>query len=1600
MTSRIFLLLLLVSGPSGWTVNAETFLRDVEVLTRQPHRLAGTAEGQAAAEYVRRRLDDIGIEQIITQDMACWQTRVLRCELSVAGRTVPMLPLRPNLVVNPVTGPRAVSGRLMYAGDGETSAYGNRSPDGAIVLLDYESDDHWQRAFAMGAKAVIFIGGPGDTAVQPKHIGIPANLLRFHVSAQVADAADLRRDREHASVISHVQWELGNSTNVFAYLTGTDPVFDSDDARRELLVLSAHLDTFGQVPQLSPGARNAANVAALLEAADYFKRHRPRRNLLLAFLNNRARHFQGAREFYSAIDMATDLDQALRNEHGDESDHVSKLIEHIGAEATTDVAPITPRGILKAYRREAAFRRDDINQQLVALRTQARPDDQAITKRLVNLEDALARCDETRRALSKDDLRAVDAGTLASIQESLRHRLRRRHDELARLMHDDHQRRQLRMLLTGQWIALHVVYSFSDGGPNWGVVVGDSTQQLPFSRSMNSDRIGRYTKVLRACRQAAQRVPDLANLNDNSLSAPFEGLWSTPGRFVSDGVIAGIHGIYNISLMTHHDARPRDGHPADTLDRLRWWTLRDHAREGTRLVEAIADEPTLSLKRAFRDVARSRFPRWHIAKQQSTGDFVGVQVTGSLREDRPAMNSLVAVWPPVFGWARGRTRSDQPFKIFDQADQILDFDLLSLATTNTDGRFRTLAARSDAFALRCVLGTRFDPYGRLTALTAEEDLVQSVGVFRVDILPVRGGVVGTPLTASTHRLSPVSVLNAGGDSGFRATESLAGELGRFAFFYVSNLLPTPGIKLFQREGAVMLGVLEEHPVGAGFGFDRFIDPLAIDQITAHDLWKLNETRLRTMRERRMPQTNLEQIHGRAGHALQQAGKVTNIAEQMALLGHSAGRSRRIYQPVKTATNDLVHAIVLLLLLAIPFALAMERLLVGSTNIYRRLAGFVVIFAVTFALLYAMHPGFAVATTPMIVLLAVAIVLLSLLVIYIVLRKFNTELRELQGQASRFHKVAVSRIGTLLAAVDMGMSTMRRRPLRTALTATTVVILTLAVLCFASAGSRHGVRHVHEGPAPEEVAADLMIRRLDHHVMSADVLDLLKSQVGSDGLLAGQWWLAKEGKNPPPFLVTKTDHSASAQVAACIGVDPREVRRWPALAAVLQGEEPTDVLKALRDGGVFLPRIVQNQFGLDPGDPVLFNGRPTFFAGAFDARAFQRLRHLDGQPVLPVDFTDPAWLSEETAAAAIEQTDVAQREFRRLPADQICVASAAFVRQQGGRLHLVNVYRSVGDDTGIPAEHVAEVLPLTVWARGAEGVERLVFTQLLDVSGGTTLIVPVVLGGLIIFSTLLGSITDREHEIETFSALGLAPIHVGFLFFAEAAVYAVIGGMGGQLLALAVSIAVGQMSEAGWIPLTSINFSSTHALFAMGIVMATVLVSALYPAVQASRSANPGLQRTWHMPSPDGDELRMIFPFTVSAYDMTGIISFLAEYFREHGDAGLGVLASRHVRIEKQTDSDNLYLSAEMAVAPFDLGVTQAFGLESIPSPIPGVHEVMIMTQRMSGSDGDWRRLNRVFIRDLRKQFLLWRTLSQEVMDAYRMKTMEEIGREAQIARNE
>ncbi|NQT20275.1 MAG: M28 family peptidase [Planctomycetes bacterium] len=370
--SKAALLLICIALAAGTARASDAFERDCRALAGTHHRLTGTPEYEVAAEHVRKRLEQIGVDKLIVQEFPAAQTRTKRCELIVAGSPEPLklLPMRPNGIIPPVTPPEGITGPLVYAGAGSAQDLANKNLRGAIAVLDYNAGRGWMRALRLGAKAVIFVRNGPAWAWHPHYVSVNANLPRFYYPGERGDLP-IGPDHGPAAIHSEVVWEPVVGRNILAFLNGTDAVFDQE--KEEMLILAAPLDSFGEVPQLSPGARGGANCAALLKLAELFKKRRPRRHVLFVFLDAQARGHNGGSVLYRALEEQANVNVEDRRKWLDAE---REFLDDIEALLATD-APLDgahERGgavkqqLLTRLRNKAAERAYTVSKTIYALR--------------------------------------------------------------------------------------------------------------------------------------------------------------------------------------------------------------------------------------------------------------------------------------------------------------------------------------------------------------------------------------------------------------------------------------------------------------------------------------------------------------------------------------------------------------------------------------------------------------------------------------------------------------------------------------------------------------------------------------------------------------------------------------------------------------------------------------------------------------------------------------------------------------------------------------------------------------------------------------------------------------------------------------------------------------------------------------------------------------------------------------------------------------------------------------------------------------------------------------------------------------------------------
>jgi hypothetical protein len=269
----------------------------------------------------------------------------------------------------------------------------------------------------------------------------------------------------------------------------------------------------------------------------------------------------------------------------------------------------------------------------------------------------------------------------------------------------------------------------------------------------------------------------------------------------------------------------------------------------------------------------------------------------------------------------------------------------------------------------------------------------------------------------------------------------------------------------------------------------------------------------------------------------------------------------------------------------------------------------------------------------------------------------------------------------------------------------------------------------------------------------------------------------------------------------------------------------------------------------------------------------------------------------------------------------------------------------------------------------------------SVTGLADIIIPIIIAALIVLNTMLGSVYERVREIGIFSSVGLAPSHIGTLFLAEAFVYAIIGAILGYVIGQGT---VKVITTYNLLPDLYLNYSSMSAVVSTAIVIGVVLLSTIYPARKASEVATPALDRRWHVPEPVGDDWEIPMPFAVTGAQAVALNAFMSEWFAAYEEYSIGDFVTQDVSTEEvPAEHGTEYIIRLMTwLAPFDLGVSQRAELHLVPTAMEDVFEIKLLLRRESGDVSSWKRVNRRFLNTMRKQFLIWRTLSAEDRERY------------------
>jgi hypothetical protein len=749
------------------------------------------------------------------------------------------------------------------------------------------------------------------------------------------------------------------------------------------------------------------------------------------------------------------------------------------------------------------------------------------------------------------------------------------------------------------------------------------------------------------------------------------------------------------------------------------------------------------------------------------------------------------------------------------------------------------------------------------------------------------------------------------------------------------------------------------------------------------MWALDDFRINRLLRNNIRNEGVIELHANAAEAIKKAETALAAKDYETFDSWSRaawGYESRAYPNVTQTQQDVVNGVIFYLALMIPFAYFLERLFFGFSDLKRQLLAASLIFVGVFVIFALIHPAFQISLNPGIILLSFIMLALSVLVTVLVWQKFEAQLKQQARESLGTHDKDAATGSIAVAAFALGVSNMRRRKARTTLTCITLVMLTFTVLAFTSIVQNLRFNQV---PAPGKPRyAGILLRDPNWNALQQVAYRQLEDEFGQVRTVAPRAWFLGTEPGEQTFLTLKrADREFGAKGA--VGLSPQESQVTRVADALVAGRwfEPGDRQQ------IILPRKIADSLRITDADvgsaKVQFSGQDYTVIGIIDQDRFKQITDLDQEPLTPVDFVQMAQLQRQG------KTDNSSgfQQYLHLDPDVIFFIPYRTMINLGGDLRSVAIGYGQ-DDAGVLSDlknNLMKRVDMNLYAAQTGKIDRFSSIGSNSSKGFETIIIPILIAALIVLNTMLGSVFERVKEIHTFSSIGLSPTHIGTLFMAEALVFAIIGAVSGYILGQSVAQGLFIYEKvSGHVIGLSLNFSSLSAVLSTLIIVAVVLLSTLWPAKKASEVATPAIQRSWQVADPEGDVWRIRLPFAVTGDQAVGVNGFLAEWFQSYEGYSVGDFITEGIYRET-FDAENgeaFRIGCKAWLAPFDLGVSQHIKLETVPTELQDVFDLKLTLTRVSGDVSNWKRVNRRFMNTLRKQFLIWRTLSNAERERY------------------
>jgi hypothetical protein len=1572
-------------------MDQDQFFKDIKALSAVQDRSTGTPGNTTAADYIKNRLSGIGFDIIGSQrfSVPVMHHRDSRLKISDTGPSIPILPYFGNAVSPQAIPAPGINAPLIYAGSGEPKAFNGKKVEGAVVLMELDSGKNWEYAATMGARAAIYVdrGNSPNILFKDKFELSPVQFPRFWLPLDQArdlfglfENPALARVADQITLTSDIRWQAELAENIYCLIPGVDP-----ELKNEMVILEAFYDSSVNVAGLSPGADEACGMATLLGFARIMKERPPQKTVLLVASAGHAQTLSGMRELIWGISERSKTIKQMKNDLRSRIEKTRQTIDGMTILSFENkifpepgIMPLLDEAIKERLKTEA----DSISRQLMQLRleTEHHADSETI-KRLAGMRQLLRRLtwrtSYMSENLSREETQLLEQ-IVARATDDSKAVLLDIEQQLVFMEDVDRLRRHTREYDLAASVSLHLSsHGTGVGAFNYGWL-------YPFRPRIN--RVSSYSSLDEALRLAAKATEQELGITDffkDTLRPGKQGSWKN--FFVDQpplgGEVAALAGYHGLSFVTTHDERAFWGTASDTLENVDQLYALQQAVVVCGIMQKLVQNAKLH---------EDNYPREGFATLAGSAKFLR---HGELFADQPAPGTVLLAYQ---GPARFYTMVDQTGAFFlkGAADSKHSFHKVILEgykfdthTGSIDWTIDKNQTDKDAYRVKMIR----------TAMETDLKMFACKGITLFSLLEPR----------TFRYLTKIQVLD-----GRREAEPVR-------FFYsrldtwasdISTIFLEPGtpLKLTLSDSPlnkklILLNNSPQNSQGLGYRVENWPVLHRTGYRIARDMWTLLVPRIKNLEESGIFNERIQQLRTDGLTALDQAENAWQ-EKRYDLFFEAASRSwalaSRVYDDIEKTQKDVLYGVLFYIALFVPFSFCLERLLFSYTNIYKRIAAFSVVLILLITVIYNVHPAFQLAYSPMVVILAFLIMGLSLVVTLIIFFRFEEEMAHIQSRSQRSQSEEIGRWKAFVAAFLLGVSNLRRRRLRTALTCTTLIILTFTIMSFTSVKSiRRHTRILYNNQYPYQ---GFLLKNINWRDLPPQAYAVVANAFSETGIATPRVWLEEEDRTRSTRIPIQYG-GKTFEARGMIGLSHNEVR-VSGIESILVGGR---WLTAEDRQAVLIPDRMAEHLGIDIKTPindvVTIWGTPFHVVGVFSGERLQGLNDLDGEPLTPAIF--PREVSDDMTEAVVEALESGddmrefQSRYQHLDAEVTVIVPFQMLMAAGGHLKGISVLPNALGSNQETAQMLVNRFGLSLFSGEASGTYLYHASDSMSYSGVPNIIVPILLSIFIVLNTMISSVYERKREIAIYTSVGLAPSHVSFLFIAEAMAFAVLSVVFGYIVAQ--TSAKFFAGTALWSGIT-VNYSSAAGVGAMVLVILVVLISVIYPSKVAGEIAIPDINRSWTLPAPRDNRLDIVLPFLMTYSEHRSVGGFIYEYFASHQEITHGKFSTGDITFsfvcetppagednkddcpeDQCTYDECLHFTSKVWLAPFDFGILQQVALKFKPAEgEKGFLEVHVSLIRESGESNAWQRINRTFLHEIRKQLLLWRSFDDETKEHY------------------